>query len=52
MDLKQKYDRQTITVKKITEGAIDIRNRRRALPAVDADLVTSLVRNWPVVRAA
>lgn len=52
MDLKQKYDRRNHTIKKITESAMDIRNRRRALPAVDADLVTSLVRNWPAVRVA
>ncbi|MEL7345033.1 MAG: hypothetical protein AAFN59_09275 [Pseudomonadota bacterium] len=52
MDAKQKYDRQSKTVRKLTEGALDIRNRRRALPAVDAELVTSLVRNWPRPRAA
>ena len=52
MDLKQKYDRQAETVRKLTEGALDIRNRRRALPAVDAELVSTLVRNWPARHAA
>ncbi len=52
MDAKQKYDRQSKTVRKLTEGALDLRNHRRALPDVDADLVSSLVRNWSARRAA
>lgn len=52
VDLKQKTDRQQKTVKKLTEGALDLRARRRKLPAVDAALVASLVSNWPTVRAA
>ena len=52
MDAKQKYDRQSQTVRKLTEGALDIRARRQTLPTVDAELVSSLVRNWPKAHAA